>query len=85
MRKLNTPCGAEHCQNGPSLRAVEGSQKRPPCIAKSVKAQRANGSTGLVSFFESHTEVSLGDPTACPRPRPSGVAALASGENGGGA
>jgi hypothetical protein len=80
MRKSNTPCGAEHCQIGPSLGAVQGSHKRAPCIAKSVKAQRANGSTGLVSFFESHTEVSLEAPTACRRPRPAGVAAWAGGE-----
>lgn len=76
--------GAEHCQNGSTVMPGQGRQKRPGCIAKSVDVHRQNGSTGLVSFYECDTEVSLEGPPACSGSQPSGYVVLASQPIGGG-
>jgi hypothetical protein len=76
--------GAEHCQIGSTVMPRQGRQKRPGCIAKSVDVHRQNGSTGLVSFYECDTEVSLEGPPACSGSQLSGGMVLVSQQTGGG-
>lgn len=49
----------EHRQTGSSFPVRQPRQNGPFCIAKTVQLHRQNRSTGLVSFYECHTEVSL--------------------------
>lgn len=55
----------KHCQTGPTLLAWQPRQNGSCHIAKAVELHSQNGSTGLVSFYECDTEVSLEGPGLC--------------------
>lgn len=70
--------GGQHHQNGSSVPVGQVRQNGPSHIVKSVELHRQNGSTVLVSFYESHTKVSLEALGLCsgyPQPSDVGVGA----------